>query len=342
MSRKVILLVNLGSPDSPGVNDVKRYLNEFLMDKRVIDFPWFWRWMLVKGIIVPFRARGSSKKYKSIWTKNGSPLVQTTNALAKKLERVCGLPVYTCMRYANPNPLSVLEKIYLANPNIEELVVTPLYPHYAMSSYETAVVHVKAAHEKGGFPFPLKIVKPYYNNDFYIKALVESIKPLINIGFDHLLFTYHGIPERHILKSDITAHHCLKGLECCETPSPAHANCYLHQVKETTRLVVKELGLAPGKYSLSFQSRLGRERWLEPSTVSVLKSLPGKGVKKLVVVSPSFACDCLETLEEINMEGRHEFLNAGGGEFIPIPCLNDNEYWVNALAAIVELEGDRV
>lgn len=339
MSKQVILLTNLGSPDSTEVKDLRRYLDEFLMDKRVMDLPYLRRLLLVRGIIIPSRAPKSAEKYKMIWTEDGSPLIIITNDLAKKVGEVSKMPTYVCMRYGNPTPASALQKIELEHPDVEEVVLFPLYPHYAMSSYETAVEHVKSAYKKGQFNFDLKVVAPYYNYSKYVSSLVSTIQPFLNEKkYDHILFSYHGVPERHILKGDITGTHCLKTENCCSVESSAHAQCYRHQVLETTRLVVQELKLDADAYTVSYQSRLGRSKWLTPSTSSSLNQLPARGVKKLLVVSPAFVSDCLETLEEIHMEGRETFMDAGGELYDTVPCLNSNDEWVKTIVELVKNE----
>jgi len=335
MPEKVILLVNLGSPKSPSTSDVRKYLRQFLMDERVIDIPAFPRWLLVNGIIAPFRAPSSAAKYRSIWTEEGSPLIALTRQLARKLENYRGMPVYYCMRYGVPGPRQVMQQIESDHPEIKEVLLFPLYPHYAMSSYETAVEYVRKIWQSGQYPFHLRIVEPYYNHPDYIEALSNSILPWLDDDYDHLLFSYHGIPERHLKKTDPTGHHCLESENCCQVTSPAHAYCYRHQVLETTRLVAQKLKLSEDRYSISFQSRLGRDKWLGPSTASVLQQLPRQGIKKILVVTPAFVSDCLETLEEIRQEGRNTFLEAGGEVFEHIPCLNDHDYWVGALVQIL-------
>lgn len=335
MKKKAILLTNLGSPDSPNVSDVRRYLREFLMDERVIDIPVFFRWLLVNGIIVPFRAPKSAAKYKSIWTDEGSPLIVLTEKLTRKVREKSNLPVYMCMRYGKPSPEAALSQISKEHPDVEEVVVFPLYPHYAMSSYETAVEYVKKIWAKGPWKFQLKVIAPYYNYPGYIKALAETIRPYLESEYDHLLFSYHGVPERHILKGDITGQHCLQSPDCCQTPSSAHQKCYRHQVFETTRMVTGYLQLSENKFSISFQSRLGSGKWLGPATSDVLAEFPGKGIKKLLVVTPAFVSDCLETLEEIQMEGQETFLGAGGMSFTAIPCLNLDTKWVETIIGLV-------
>ncbi|MFO8001470.1 MAG: ferrochelatase [Marinilabilia sp.] len=335
MTKKAILLVNLGSPSSPSVGDVRKYLRQFLMDGRVIDVPPLPRWLLVNGIIAPFRSPKSAAKYKTIWTEKGSPLIVLTRQLAGKLENFSGIPVYFCMRYGDPTPKAVMDQMIADNHGLEEVDLFPLYPHYAMSSYETAVEYVRETWQKQKYRFNLKVLEPYYDHPDYIRALSSSIMPWLERDFDHLLFSYHGVPERHLIKTDPTGGHCLQSEACCQTPSPAHAKCYRHQVLETTRLVAGHLKLPEDRYSVSFQSRLGRDKWLGPATSDVLAQLPHQGVKKLLVVTPAFVSDCLETLEEIRQEGRETFLSAGGVEFAHIPCLNDADDWVRSVDSII-------
>ena len=330
--KRAVLLMNLGSPDSTKVADVKKYLDEFLMDERVIDKPWLFRAMLVKGIIVPFRAPKSAEAYKSIWTEKGSPLIviskQLRNALKKEIEE----PVAIAMRYGNPSVKAAFDELIEKNPDVEEVIAVPMYPHYAMSSYETAVAYAKEQYTKGGYKFKLTILKPYYKNEDYINALCESIKPHLNADYDQILFSYHGIPERHIYKGDITKNHCLKVADCCDVPSPAHEYCYRHQCWTTTKLVTEKLNIPKDKWGFSFQSRLGRDPWLKPYTSMRLEELPKEGIRKIVVVCPAFVSDCLETLEEMGIEGKEIFLHSGGEHFELIPCLNIHPLWVSALA----------
>ena len=336
MAKKILLLGNLGSPDSPTTKDVRSYLDEFLMDERVIDIPYLIRYLLVKGIIVPFRAPKSAKKYKTIWTNEGSPLITITKQLADLVHQKTNMPVYVCMRYANPTPKFALDSIQREHPDAEEVIFLPLYPHYAMSSYETAVEHVISHHEKGAYSFSLSVIKPYYKDEKYIQALAESIRPYLKEKHDHILFSYHGIPVRHLKKTDPTKNHCAKCDNCCEITSDAHAVCYRHQVKVTTELVAQYLGLQEGRFSFSFQSRLGSDKWLQPYTAEQLKKFPKNGIKNLIVVSPAFVSDCLETLEEIQVEGKEEFEEAGGEHYVTVPCLNTDTLWIEAIDHMIQ------
>lgn len=336
MSNKVILLTNLGSPDSCEIKDVKKYLTQFLMDERVIDVSYILRSLLVRGIIVPFRSPKSAAKYKKIWTENGSPLVHSTKELSKMIEELSGMPTYYCMRYGNPEPRAVLEEIKQKHSQLKEIILVPLYPHYAMSSYETGVEFVKEKISTVFNDIILQIVKPFYKDEDYIDALSKSLKPFISEGFEHILFSYHGLPKRHLEKSDPTGTHCYKANNCCEVHSEAHQFCYKHQVTVTTKLVAESLGIPGSQYSISFQSRLAGDKWIGPYTDKLLEELPKKGINKLLVACPAFVSDCLETLEEIHMEGKETFLNAGGKEFVAIPCLNTNNYWGKSLCKIID------
>lgn len=335
--KKGILIINLGSPQSTEVKDLRKYLDEFLMDERVIDKSWLMRALLVKGIIVPFRAPKSAEAYKKIWTSEGSPLIVYTQKLRQALQEEIEEPVEIAMRYGSPSAEYALNKLIKENPSIEEVIVVPLYPHYAMSSYETAVEDVKAVYKKNKYSFEISFVPPFYNNPGYLEALAENIRPFLNQPYDQILFSYHGVPGRHIRKSDITGCHCLATENCCETASPAHAHCYRHQVRTTTRLVTEILKIPANKYSISFQSRLGKG-WLTPFTDIRLEEMPKEGIRNLLILCPAFVSDCLETLEEIAMRGKEIFMNAGGESFTMIPCLNTNPLWVKAL---VEMIGEK-
>lgn len=322
--------MNLGSPDSTEVKDVRKYLNEFLMDERVIDYPKLFRILLVKGIIVPFRSPKSAEAYRSIWTDEGSPLIVLTKQLKNALSNM--MPddhVEIAMRYGNPSVKFAFDQ--LKGENIDQVLAIPLYPHYAMSSYETAVAYAQKIYNSGNYPFSLEFIKPYYDDEKYIHALSESIKPYWTDEYDHILFSYHGVPERHIRKGDVTGCHCLKVENCCSIPSAAHTTCYRHHCHITTELVTAKIGIPKEKYTMSFQSRLGKEEWLKPYTIKKFETLPKQGIKRLLVVCPAFVSDCLETLEEIAEEGKHEFMKAGGEKFTMIPCLNDNRLWVETL-----------
>jgi ferrochelatase len=279
---------------------------------------------------VPTRAKNSAEAYKTIWTDKGSPLIEFTKQLQNAVQQNFDEPVEIAMRYGNPSPDKAYKNLLEKIPDLEEAVLMPLYPHYAMSSYESAVEYMKEIHKKNNYSFKLTTIKPYYNNPDYINALAESIKPYLQQDYDKLLFSYHGIPERHIRKSDITKSHCLSSANCCEVDSPAHDYCYRHQVRMTTKLVVDKLNIPANKYEISFQSRLN-DKWLKPFTDFRLEAMPKEGTKKILVVCPAFVSDCLETLEEIAERGKESFMKAGGESYAMIPCLNTNPLWVNAI-----------
>jgi ferrochelatase len=326
-----IILMNLGSPDSTGVKDVRAYLMQFLMDKRVIDYPYLSRKLLVGALIVPARAPKSAAAYKTIWTKQGSPLIVLTRQLKEALQELIAEPVEMAMRYGNPSVDDGYHNIIRRMPDAEEVLAIPLYPHYAMSSYETAIEYAREIHKKNKYRFRLRFMKPFYNDMNYIEALSENIRPYLQQDYDHILFSYHGLPARHIRKTDPTKNHCLQANDCCQSLSAAHATCYRHQVFATTGLVAEKLGIPAHKFSLSFQSRLGKG-WLEPFTDLRLEEMPKQNIKKLVIVCPAFVSDCLETLEEIVVRGRKSFMNAGGESYTVVPCLNTGPLWVKTIA----------
>lgn len=327
--------MNLGSPDSTEVKDVARYLNEFLLDERVIDYPWLFRRILVSGLIVPKRAPQSAEAYKTIWTENGSPLIHITRQLQQALQEKMEEPVEIAMRYGNPTAKTGFDNLIKRAPGLEEVIALPLYPHYAMSSYETAVENARLIHQQYKYPFKLRFVKPFFDDPSYIRALAESMRAYVSRPYDHLLFSYHGLPARHLRKSDITKQHCLKVDDCCNVNSMAHKTCYRHQVFTTTRLVTGALQIPMEKHSISFQSRLGKG-WLEPFTDVRLEEMPREGIKNLLVVCPAFVSDCLETLEEIAERGKEIFMGAGGESYEMIPCMNTQPLWVEAVKELVE------
>lgn len=325
---KGILLVNLGSPDSPSVPDVRRYLNEFLMDGRVIDVAWPLRRLLV-GLILINRPKASGHAYEKIWTKDGSPLVVTSKRVRAALQKRVNVPIELGMRYQIPSIETAVKS--LAAKGVNDTLLIPLFPHYAMSSYETAVVRVRERAAKFAPQMKVTVQPPYYNTPDFIAALVASAAEFLKSDYDHLLFSYHGIPERHLRKSDPTGCHCLQVENCCAGASPAHATCYRAQCFATTAAFVKLAGVPPERYSISFQSRLGRDPWLKPYTDYELVRLAQEGKKRMLVICPAFVSDCLETIEEIGMRGCADFLAASGKEFTRIPCMNEHPQWITAL-----------
>lgn len=331
--KKAVLLINLGSPDSTKVSDVRRYLREFLMDGKVLDAPAPIRFFVVHACILPFRPKESAEAYEQVWLPEGSPLIVTSKNVQTKLQDRVDVPIELAMRYQNPSVEHAVGQ--LKNQGAEEVLVIPLFPHYAMSSYESAVERVKEVAAKRAPQMKLQIVPPYYEEPRYLDALVASTQEYVQQPFDHLLFSFHGIPERHLRKSDTTGCHCLKVENCCEVASPAHETCYKAQCLRTMHALAERLSLPKEKYSVAFQSRLGKDPWLTPYTDFEVKRLAEEGVKRLLVICPAFVSDCLETIEEIGMRAKEDFEEAGGEELILIPCLNEHPKWIEALESMV-------
>lgn len=330
MNHKGVLLINLGSPDSPAVPDVRRYLREFLMDGRVLDAPWPIRFFVVHGLILPFRPRQSAEAYHAVWQAEGSPLVVTSRKVQTLLQQRINLPVELAMRYQKPSVQGALDK--LTAHGVEECLLIPMFPHYAMSSYETAAEHVRAVARRSFPRLRLTVQPPYYDRPDYVAALTAVAQPFLQRDYDHLLFSFHGIPERHLRMSDPTRSHCLKTANCCSIASPAWNTCYRAQCLATVQAMVRATGVT--RYSVAFQSRLGRDPWLTPYTDQEIERLARSGIQRLLVICPAFVADCLETIEEIGMRGREGFLAAGGREFHLIPCLNEHPAWIEAVAGM--------
>jgi ferrochelatase len=333
MSKRAVLLVNLGSPASPSVPDVRRYLDEFLGDERVIDRPREpFRSILFQGIVIPRRAPKSAHAYQQVWTPDGSPLLAISRRVEQKLaaKLAAAAPVYLAMRYGNPSIASVVTKI--AADGIEELLLFPQYPHYAMSSWETVVVKVKEELARQAPTIRLELIQPFYADADYVDVLHAVSAPYLSQPHDHVLFSFHSVPQRHLRQTDPSHAHCLTFDECCTTCSPVHATCYRAQCLATTRALVARAGIPAAKHSVSFQSRLFGEPWLKPYTDFELERFPSEGRKRLLVLSPAFVADCLETLEELQQQGRDTFLGAGGESFQQIPCPNDHPAFIDFLA----------
>lgn len=318
--------MNTGSPEAPTEEALRAYLKEFLMDPYVIDLPWPLRALLVHGIILPRRPAQSAEAYQAIWTKNGSPLIhyctQLTAALKAKREELIEL----VMAYGHPSVSHGINR--LLDAGVDEIGLLPMFPQYAMATVGSCVAGVTKALRNRA---TLRVVPPFYLEPTYIRFLAESLAD-IN---EHILFSYHGLPERHVKKTDPTGSHCLSTSDCCDRPSAAHATCYRYQCFETTKAVMAMADIPKERYSVSFQSRLGRAKWLEPYTDKVLAELPSNGTKKLAVICPAFFCDCLETLEEIEIRGKEIFMQAGGESFRMIPCLNDTPAAVACLESLM-------
>jgi protoporphyrin/coproporphyrin ferrochelatase len=303
------------------------------MDGRVLDAPWPIRLYVVHFTILPSRPKESAHAYSKIWTAEGSPLIVTSRHVKEHLQHRLTVPVELAMRYQNPSIEEAVKS--LASQGVTETFLIPLFPHYAMSSYETAVVRVQEVVQRVAHGMTLEVMPPYYDHPDYIGALVASARDALLAPHDHVLFSFHGLPERHMRKADPTGQHCLTVPNCCETPSVAHKTCYRAQCFKTVRDFVASAGIPADKYSVSFQSRLGREPWMRPYTDEELVRLAASGIRTLVVLCPAFVADCLETLEEIGLRGRESFLKAGGTALTLVPCLNEHPLWLEALERMV-------
>jgi ferrochelatase len=332
---KGALLINLGSPESPNPKDVKKYLGEFLMDERVIDLAKPLRTFLVKGIILNTRPKKSAKAYKKIWWKEGSPLIVLSQRLQDAVQKKVSVPIGLAMRYGTPSIEQGIKE--LVDQGVDEIMLIPLYPQFAMATTETILVLAENIRDEKYPDLEFTVLPPFYNHSDYVRVLSESIQEyLSDKDWEHLLFSYHGIPERHIRKSDVTKSHCKIDKSCCQTASKAHQYCYRHQCYETTRQVAEYLGLKEDRFSTSFQSRLGVDPWLQPYTDQTVARFAKKGTKKMAIVTPAFVSDCLETLEEIGMEAVEDFEEKGGEELHVVPCINTRKDWVNVMSRWID------
>ena len=329
-----VLIINLGTPDAPTPPAVGRYLKQFLMDKWVIDIPAILRWILVHILIVPKRKFASAEAYEKVWTKKGSPLYFHSQEFCAKVENHLGdkFLVRLGMRYGNPSIPAAIE--YFKKAGVKELVVMPLYPQYAESSTRSSLEEVERALRSDSFSPRVKIVPPFFDSVGFIKAYAQEIRKSLAQD-SHLLLSYHGLPERHVQKTDLTKNHCLKSPNCCDKMVDANRFCYRAHSFATSRALATELGLSKNQYSVSFQSRLGRAPWIKPYTDFLYKDLIAEGKKNIVVASPSFVADCLETIEELGMRLREDFIRDGGEKFDLVPCLNSSDPWVHAATDLI-------
>lgn len=333
MQDQGLLLVNLGSPRSTSVGDVRRYLNQFLMDPHVIDLPWPIRRLLV-GLILLKRPAESAEAYRQVWWPDGSPLIVISEQLRDRVRPLWPHgPVELGMRYAEPSIESAL--LRLVEQGAKSVLLAPLYPQFADSTTTTAIEETRRIIRKHGLSVELDILPPFYADEAYIRALASTAAPALKQDFDHLLLSFHGLPERHLTKQPAGAQHCLQTPDCCQTASPeVLAGCYRAQCLQTANHFAAAAGLQQDQWSVAFQSRLGRAKWIEPYTEDQLDALAARGVKKLLVMSPAFVADCVETLEELAIRGREQFIAAGGEELQLVPCLNDHQDWAAALVQL--------
>ncbi len=330
-----LLLVNLGTPDAPTSSAVRRYLREFLSDPRVIDINPVGRALLLNLIILPFRSGKSAKLYQRIWTDEGSPLLLHSQDLRNKVGRTLGdgWQVELGMRYGKPDIPSALDRLQTAG--CEEIVVLPLYPQATSSSTGSTIEKVYFdAKNRWNVPY-FHIVPAFYNEPEFIEAFADQGRPLLESKQpDHVEFSFHGLPERHMRKGDVTGKHCLASDTCCDRIGVKNVGCYRAQSYATARGIATSLGLEDDRWSVSFQSRLGRTPWIQPYFDERLPELAKQGVKKLLVYSPAFVADCLETLEEIGMRAKEQWQDCGGEELTLVPSLNASDRWVDLVVQL--------
>ena len=331
-----VLLTQLGTPDSPSVKDVRKYLTEFLNDKYVIDVPWLKRWFLVNLIIVPFRASSSAKLYKEIWSDEGSPLLKHTLDLKDKLQKELGESYHVAMgmRYQSPNLKSALQE--LKDAQVSNIVAIPLYPQYATSTTKSTIEKINSiARKLEQFP-KIKFIERFYDHPLFIDSWVKRAEQYNTQDYDHVIFSFHGLPERQIKKLDDSSTHCLVKENCCAINCEWNTHCYKHHCFETAKTIASRIGLTDQDYTICFQSRLGKDPWIQPYSDKVIEEKAKQGLKKLLVFSPAFVADCLETLYEITIEYGEIFTEFGGEKVQLVESLNSGNDWINALKKMVK------
>lgn len=331
-----VLIVNLGTPDSPDTSSVRRYLREFLMDGRVIDIPYPFRFLLVNGIIAPFRAPKSAKIYQELWEERGSPLKFYGEDVVKDLQKQLGegYCVRLAMRYQNPDLASTLNEMHQLN--LKKLIIVPLFPQYASATTGSVYERVMELVSSWQTLPSISMVNYFYDHPSFAKFFAQrAAKYQEKTNFDYYLFSYHGVPERHIRKGDVTKNTCKLG-SCCDTITEKNHACYRAQCFATTRLIAKEMGLEEGTFGTAFQSRLGRDPWLQPYTDETIKKLVKEEKKNILAFSPAFVSDCLETTIEVGEEYKEIFEEEGGEHWQLVESLNNSPEWVDLLADIVK------
>ena len=330
-----VLLANLGTPDSPGRYDVYRYLKQFLLDKRVIDIPWVFRNILVRGIIAPFRSGSSSKIYKKLWTEDGSPLKHYGHIVADGVQELLGedYHVELGMRYQNPSMESAIDKLMKSNPS--EIIVFPMFPQYASASTGSVFGEVMDIMGKKLAIPKITIINSYCNDERVMNVFVKNALKHDLSDYEHFVFSFHGIPHSQLRKTD-TNNHCLKNADCCQTLTAKNQFCYSAQCYETAKVIAKGLGLNKDQYTVTFQSRLGPDKWTQPPTPDTLEALQEKGIQNVMIFSPAFVADCLETTIEIGDEFHEEFMERGGEKLDLIESLNDDPDWIRAISEMVK------
>ncbi|MEM9549038.1 MAG: ferrochelatase [Bacteroidota bacterium] len=333
--KKGVLLVNLGTPDEPSRGAVYRYLKQFLLDPRVIDIPWLPRNLLVRGIIAPFRSGASSKIYKKLWTEDGSPIKIYGYALQKEVQKLLGedYVVELAMRYQSPS----IERAFknLKDAFVDEIIVFPLFPHYASATTGSVHEEVMRLLQKEQVIPSIKMINSYHDNREMIEVFAENARKHDMDKMDHVLFSFHGVPQRHMKKADPTKEHCVVKEDCCSTLCDANKFCYSAQCHATAHLIAAELGLPKEKYTICYQSRLGRDPWMQPYTTDTLKERREAGDMNLLVFSAAFVADCLETTIEISDEYQEEWEEMGGEHLYLVESLNDHPKWIKAVANMI-------
>ena len=328
-----VLLINLGSPKELSKKSVRQYLRVFLSDDNVVDLPKFFQQFILRLFILPFRPKNTLEAYEKIWTKEGSPLIISTESIANKLTKKTGWNVEYAMRYEEPSIEKALHKF--KKKEINKIYVISLYPHNAMATTVTTELETRNVAMNVSNDFELIFTKPFFDNEEYINAMVNSIRPYVeNKSYDKIIFSYHGIPKRQAKKTDETGEHCFSTSNCCEIENDGSKDCYRSHTRIASDLTAKKLGLEDDQWEIAYQSRIG-PGWLTPFTDKRLAKLPEEGKDNIAILCPSFISDCLETLEEIDIRGRETFLKAGGKKMTYIPCLNDSEDTINLLENLV-------
>lgn len=334
MNKKAVLCLNIGTPESTSVSSVRAYLKEFLSDPRVVDISWLGRQILLRCFILPFRPQKSAKAYRSIWRQGGSPLLLESQKFCRKLQNLLGetYDVRVAMRYGTPSLKEALHQV----KEFEEVILFPMFPQYASSSTGSCLEYAyKFFSQQDKIP-ALKTIKPFYQEDFFVDAFVAEIKKQKTLkDWDHLLMSYHGLPQRQVQKSESSHKLICSGEKPCAVSAKENF-CYRNHCYITSRNLAQKLGLSSEDYTVSFQSRLGRTPWIKPYTDEILPRLVEKGVKNLGVVCPSFVADCLETLEEIGIRAKEDWLKLGGESLSLVPCLNDSDVWVEGCCSKIK------
>lgn len=338
MTQSAVLFVNLGTPEGPSPKQVSKYLSEFLLDPDVIQIPGFIRYLLFKCVIIPIRSPRSAKAYQKIWTDKGSPiLVETKRWFSAMKQAAPELELEVAMRYGSPAIEEAL--VRLKSKNVTNILLWPLYPQYSRSTTGSVIRRTKQLLKKLKYDVNLEIIESFCDQDFFIKPFSKLIKEKWETGeFDYLLFSYHGLPETQIKREDKTNHHCLQKENCCDEYLSHVPTCYRAQCFKTTQALVQNLNIHSNQYHQSFQSRVGKTKWLDPYTDHEIKKCAQKGIKKVLVCCPSFVVDNLETLEEISMQAKEIFVAAGGQSLECVQSLNAEQEWIASFATVVRKE----